>query len=329
MTPIIGMSPSSFDFGSVQVGGHLDITAQLFNQVQDPRSILHVTEIRVVGPGFSRFGGPDLPIDIPGDGGAVSFAVRFNPEDVGPVTGSMVVVATNTNSLDRPLLGQAPVELPDGGQPINGEITLGPEKVLIFRSIYGDFTLRGGETLRYRWVNGVILLNGKRFRPGPTREEYLHWRGPHGRTDLARYANVPFIQQRVAVHGDTDSGWNQAYTEWDSIVTSWCNQVTADYARHQSRAQSRDFLLSLDENGLLIQSAEIHHIGLQVMWRGQRSASFIELPGEPPLPPPPPSVVSREEGMETLNSFRSFLEGTERSRLDLSFGNLGNLPGGR
>lgn len=325
LTPIIGVLPVTLDFGSVPVGSHNDLTAELYNANSQPASLLRVHQITVAGTGFSLLNGPTLPVIIPGDGTRVPVTIRFAPMAEGLASGTLSFAA-NALPLAVPLSGKAPIEAVPIEVPIIEDIILGPDKELNFQGTDGEFTLHGGDILHFNWVAGVILLNGKRFQPGPSRSEYLLWKGPFRKADLTEFSQVPFVLERVSIYGDTDFGWHQAYTEWDSTVTSLSVRTQGYYNEQHSMSECRDFLLSLDPPRRVIDSAEIHEIGVKVTWLGLPGSTVIELPGQ--SPPAPPSLLTHAEAMLMLSSLRFLFTGTEASRVDLHFGNINTwMPG--
>jgi len=100
LSPVIGIAPTALNFGSCTlVGQCAELTIDVFNDVNDPTSILEITNIVVNGAAFSRVGGQNPPYTIPGNGTRVTYTIRFCPTDGQPATGSFVVSAGNaTNS---------------------------------------------------------------------------------------------------------------------------------------------------------------------------------------------------------------------------------------
>jgi hypothetical protein len=95
LSPIIGIDPLELDFGRcVLIGECRDMTINVFNQKQNPSSVLNVTDVSVFGPAFSIVAGPTPPFQIPG-GQLVTFTVRFCPPDSMPQKGLFVVTASN------------------------------------------------------------------------------------------------------------------------------------------------------------------------------------------------------------------------------------------
>src|SRR4029450_11807853 len=92
LTPIIGVAPTSLDFGRVCQGQSRDLTIDLFNNVSDPTSILTITALAASAP-FSLVSPPSTPFNIPGDGTHVTLTVRYTPTAGGPQTGSLTITA--------------------------------------------------------------------------------------------------------------------------------------------------------------------------------------------------------------------------------------------
>jgi hypothetical protein len=209
--------------------------------------------------------------------------------------------------------------------PIEAEIVLRAGSVLIFKSIQGDFELHGGEVARFRWEGGVIYLNEKRFHPAHSQAEYKRWRGPYRKQELTLYQSVPFIQDRVSLYGDTDEGWNRAFSEWDSLK-SWMTSEVTEYRQQHEQDQCRELMLSLDRHGLL-EWVEVSPSGLEAQWRGMSSPEtlhLLEFP--PPSPRDVPSPATRREAESTLSMLRRYLE-QDSGRLEVMFGSLRWEPG--
>ena len=103
LTPVIGVNPTSLDFGSVCLGECRDRVVLIFNDVQDPKSLLVVTELTAIGAPI-LVDPPATPFDIPGDGTTVPVTLRFCVESPGPHAGTLIVVSSNANN--------SPVEVP-------------------------------------------------------------------------------------------------------------------------------------------------------------------------------------------------------------------------
>jgi len=211
---------------------------------------------------------------------------------------------------------------PPGGResvPWEERIVLGRWKELIFDSSDGRFTLKGGDTLHCRWSDGVLRLNGKRYQPAVSPEEYWQLR-THTRAELQSFAQVPYIQKQVAKYGDTDWGWNRAFSEWDSLCTDLYRNVLLNYDQHPDVAATRAFMLAKDSHHFL---SEVFAGGssLKVKWRGSPGpAGIVMLPGSVTLPRPP--VISREEAQGKLNLLRAMLTSSGPDRVALRFGSV-------
>lgn len=79
LTPILGVVPSSLDFGTVPVDSIIDLRITLSNDADDPNSVLVVNSLTIGGDGFSLPTPPMLPLAIPGDSTTVPLVVRFQP----------------------------------------------------------------------------------------------------------------------------------------------------------------------------------------------------------------------------------------------------------
>jgi chitodextrinase len=124
LSPVIGIAPTSLDFGNcTPVGQCAELTIDVFNDVNDPTSILEITDIVVNGAAFARAGGQNPPYTIPGDGTRVTYTIRFCPTDGQAATGGFVVSAGNaTNSPQEASLAGTGNTIPscDAGGPYAG-----------------------------------------------------------------------------------------------------------------------------------------------------------------------------------------------------------------
>ncbi|HWN82450.1 MAG TPA: PKD domain-containing protein, partial [Candidatus Udaeobacter sp.] len=152
LTPVIGVFPQTLDFGACgNVGVPAERTLEVFNNVFDPTSLLHLTEAELDGTDFELVSGPTLPVDIPGDGTSVAFTFRFTPPDPELAEGTFTLTAPNaSNSPAEALLrGRANVPpLCDAGGPYTGGTG---ENILFDASGSSD---PGGISLSYRWDFG-------------------------------------------------------------------------------------------------------------------------------------------------------------------------------
>jgi hypothetical protein len=198
---------------------------------------------------------------------------------------------------------------------------------LVFEGIDGDFALESGDTLRFRWSEGFIFLNGKRHQPPPTREEYEEWR-PHTKASLAPYREVPYIQQRVRILGNDDAGWRTAYTEWDSLKSVLSRQVFSRYVATHDKASCVTAILEKDaREHRIVEWARENPSGVEVRWKGNplEGGELLLLnaqtnaPGSDPTPRAP-RLVTREEALSTLEMLKGSLEGEAATTVYLKFG---------
>src|SRR5687768_7802074 len=91
LSPVIGVNPTSLDFGSVCVGECRDRVVLIFNDVNDPKSLLTITELTAIGDPI-LVDPPATPFDIPGDGTTVPVTLRYCAESPGPQDGTFIVV---------------------------------------------------------------------------------------------------------------------------------------------------------------------------------------------------------------------------------------------
>lgn len=163
LSPVIGLAPTALDFGSCTlVGQCADLTIEVFNDVNDPTSILEITTVVVNGAAFSIQSGQTPPYTIPGDGTRVAYSVRFCPTDGQAATGSFVVTAGNaTNSpQEAALSGTGNTEpLCDAGGPYTGIVN---EVINFDGSGSSD---PGGSIASYDWTFGD---GGTGTGPNPT-----------------------------------------------------------------------------------------------------------------------------------------------------------------
>jgi hypothetical protein len=71
LTPILGVTPTSLDFGTVPVDSLMDLQVTLSNDADDPQSLLVIDSLTVGGYAFNLPDPPALPLVIPGDGSTV------------------------------------------------------------------------------------------------------------------------------------------------------------------------------------------------------------------------------------------------------------------
>ena len=97
LTPVIGVNPTSLDFGTLCLGECRDLVVLTFNDVQDPKSLLTVTELRTTGAPI-LVDPPATPFDIPGDGTTVPVTLRYCAEFPGEQDGTLIVRSSNANN---------------------------------------------------------------------------------------------------------------------------------------------------------------------------------------------------------------------------------------
>ena len=153
LTPVIGLAPTSLDFGSCTLAGECAVLSlDVSNAVNDPTSILEITSVVVNGVAFAIDAGPTPPISIPGDGSFVTFAVRFCPTDALPRTGEFVVTAAIAlnSPLSAPLAGTGNLAPHcDAGGPYSGV-----EGVPLAFSGLASGDPGGGTITSYAWTFG-------------------------------------------------------------------------------------------------------------------------------------------------------------------------------
>jgi PKD repeat protein len=100
LTPIIGVDPTSLDFGRVCVGACSDLVVELFNDNEDPSSSLEITALTAAGEGFTLFDPPAVPFSIAGGnpGPRVQVTVRFCAATPGAQSGTFTIEGASSNS---------------------------------------------------------------------------------------------------------------------------------------------------------------------------------------------------------------------------------------
>jgi len=152
LSPVIGIDPTSLDFGSCTlVGQCADLTIDIFNDVNDPTSILEVTSVVVNGAAFAIQSGQTPPYTIAGDGTRITYTIRFCPVDGQAATGSFVVSAGNaTNSPQEAALSGTGNTAPqcNAGGPYTGHVN----QVVAFDG--SGSSDPGGSITSYAWTFG-------------------------------------------------------------------------------------------------------------------------------------------------------------------------------
>ena len=210
--------------------------------------------------------------------------------------------------------------------PLSEHIALVPGKLLFFRSIDGAFSLDGGDTLYVTWGNGVICLNGRRFRPSSVIEEYSRWQRFLKKPEDDLYARVPFLLQRLAVYGNSEAGRASALHELDSTMSSLELEAQRDLRRRLSLAQCKQRLLDRDSNHLIDSVVTRHYMpaGMLVHWRGLPQPSLVQetFPEPGALLIGQPRAVLRSEATMTVQFFRRVLEHQFPLVVEIQYGNI-------
>jgi hypothetical protein len=77
------------------------VTIDLFNETEDPTSLLEITQITTNGSAFALAGGPQLPVSIAGDTTSIRVVVRFAPSVNGVQSGQLRIVSSNAGNSPR------------------------------------------------------------------------------------------------------------------------------------------------------------------------------------------------------------------------------------
>jgi hypothetical protein len=134
-------NPSSFSFGSVQVGTSNSLSGTLTNS---GGSSLTISAVSASGSGFS-ISGLSLPLSL-NAGQSTSFIVNFNPAAAGAATGTLTITSNGSNStLSIPLSGTG---VPTGSlSPSPTSIALGSVQIGTSSSQSETLTNNGGTSV--------------------------------------------------------------------------------------------------------------------------------------------------------------------------------------
>jgi hypothetical protein len=206
--------------------------------------------------------------------------------------------------------------------PMSERIVLAQGKDLFVRSIDGAFSLTGGDTLHITWANGVIRLNGHRFRPSSALEAYARSQRLLKKSPGNMYAVVPFLAQHLAIHGDSEATRARALREWDSTM-SWLElEAECDLRRRLPLSRCRQLILDRDQDHL-IDSVVVRGAGMLVYWKALRQPSAVQdTHGERvPLLGGRRAVLSSEAAM-AFRFFERELQSQSPSAIDIDHGNI-------
>jgi subtilisin family serine protease len=93
MSPLIGITPSTLDFGQTPIGSCKTVLAQVYNASSDPESVLEVSGISIDGADLTIEDAPSVPFVVPGDGSPVPVLLRVCPNEQGLSQGEFTVIA--------------------------------------------------------------------------------------------------------------------------------------------------------------------------------------------------------------------------------------------
>ena len=154
ITPVIGLVPDQLDFiGCIAIGSCVEKTFELFNDVDDPESILQITHLLIAGAGYSISDGPTPPVFIPGDGTRVTYTVRYCPESGEHTPGGVTIIAQVAHNSPRHLALSGDANLPpncDAGGPYMGVVGV----PVVFDGSRSNDPDIGGSIFMYRWDFG-------------------------------------------------------------------------------------------------------------------------------------------------------------------------------
>jgi len=149
LSPVIGVIPTSLDFGVLCPGLCRDTLVSVRNAVDDPKSRLVIADLLVTPP-FALVNPPPLPLIIMGNGTQIQLFLRYCAAGSGPQNGSLTIHANASNSpLVVPLIGTAdpPPQCAAGG-PYFGP----PNQPITFDG--RESSDPGGEIVSYTWDFG-------------------------------------------------------------------------------------------------------------------------------------------------------------------------------
>jgi PKD repeat protein len=154
ITPVLGLAPTQLDFqGCIAIGSCVEKTFDLFNDVDDPESMLEITDILVAGAGYSISNGPTPPVFIPGDGTRVTYTVRYCPETGEHTPGGVTILARVAHNSPQHLSLSGDANLPpscDHGGPYSGIQNI----PIAFDGSGSRDPDVGGSIFTYRWDFG-------------------------------------------------------------------------------------------------------------------------------------------------------------------------------
>jgi hypothetical protein len=139
----LGANPSSFSFGSVQVGTSASLSGSLTNS---GGSSLTISAASISGTGFS-LSGLTLPLTLTA-GQSTSFTVKFAPAAAGTVSGNIAITSNGSNStLNIPLTGTGATQ---------GDLSPNPSSIA-FGNVQNGTTSSLSETLTNNGGTSVTI----------------------------------------------------------------------------------------------------------------------------------------------------------------------------
>jgi len=122
---VLGSSPTSLAFGSVQVGNNQALSGTVTNT---GGSSVIISQMGISGPGFS-LSGITTPLTL-GAGQSTSFSVSFTPQSAGSDNGSVTITSNGSNpTLNLPLSGT--------GMAAAGQLTPTPSTLAVASVVIG------------------------------------------------------------------------------------------------------------------------------------------------------------------------------------------------